>query len=903
MLNIASGMKVSLSAPLSFRSMLIGLLNSAVLLAGACHASPFLPVIHEATLARTDARPGDEFGLVLKLSNRGSEPSLLPAQVDVEIRSKGGTDSKSVGSGEPYPLTTMWTGDRSVTLGVPILLPADLKPAEYDVYVVFRTKFGRRVIPSVLGNTEASQESALIGHLSVVSEGSPAARPKTEKFGDIQTSVASKSDKPTKSILLTNGALSVRLAEQSPNIVEVGKSGGQTLTGPQAQRIPEFRFYRKSDDKWFSSLSSSNSSVIYTTKKEGDRVIYHAEIKVGSEIAFSCDLVFSIANQELRVGYENVRENDNYLFMEVGWPRLLEASTPETRLANGRFAGRLLNPATCTPGVITHEDTWYDPFSGALLYTPDILAAVLPVSPGDTISSSIASNGKPSAGVGAQLIHRIGSLDGKWDRWILAGGSSMLRVRFIERSDSMAAPLTWMDGARLLRRDLSDIRPPDYYKNSVLYKILMDIKKYPGIPDDKAVTTCQEAQEIIRQVGILSDNQKQIVYLTGAQHEGQDIKYPDMFTVNTQVGTYDELIDFMNSGREQNAVISFHSVLNEIYQDSPMWDENLVCRDPAGNLAVYTTHFVGGTNYSINYPYFVSHALQGFLDRLLSMYPIPSTYHIDVLSTRAHNIDFDPQHQCAPIDGYFGRLNMIQSFNIRGVDITSEGLTSWFIGKIGHAWLLRMDPFTSILGEEQIPLAAFIYHGHATYGYPSELNPLIGLLNGATFSLDLVPLDRMSYHWKGNTIEDALYLVNAPYQMLRDREMQGYERDGDTQRVSYDEDTFVEITVPGSLTRAYQGYQKDASGSFRVVLDGREVAKDFTAFVPGRMAGTYLAYSKFGGTVTYTTPAGWSEGKALVCQPLEKNPAKSAPKAEATLSNGSITLVLPAGVPVRISQP
>ena len=331
-----------------------------------------------------------------------------------------------------------------------------------------------------------------------------------------------------------------------------------------------------------------------------------------------------------------------------------------------------------------------------------------------------------------------------------------------------------------------------------------------------------------------------------------------------------------------------------------MWDDNVVCRDINGDLVVYG-HFSGGVGYWVNQDWFAGHGLQRFLDRLLLMYPISKTYHLDVLTTRASNVDFNPEHPCNWIAGYLGRLKQIESFNMRGLDVTSEGFMSWFVGKIGHAWLLRCDPMSSILGEEAIPFVPFIYHGHATYGQPSELNPLWGILYGTTCSVDLAP--RSPFLWKGNSLLDCLYLQNFPFQMLRQREITNYERHGDVRRVDYGVDSYVEVDVSDANLQPYQGYKPGDMGHFKIVVDGHEIAKDFTAFVSSpRSGGDYLAYSKLGGTVTYPLPKGWSHDGHLTIEALLRESDNNKFQAEAKIVEGNIVLTLPSSYPVRIRQ-
>lgn len=869
-------------------------------------ASPFEPVLCRAVLDKPEVAPGNDIGVTLTMYNAGDSPAQAPIVAAITVRKKGAAQPLFTVDIEPWPLATMWRHNETVEFGGPAFLALTTEPGEYEVVAALRDKTSGAAVPIRTQSARKKTDAVNIGTLKVLASGSPssAKAPQLTEFSPIPESAAAPPAGPSgETIALETPSARVLLDRQRPMIRQIGRGETGVLNGPRSENFPAFRFYRKKDGAWLSSLDSPAVKVSYSVSVDPTRVTYTAEVSSSGEKAFQCDLVFSLADNELRVGFQNLREQPGFLLTAITWPRILEARGNDARMVTGYRSGRLVDPNRCVPITLTHENSWIFPYPGGLVYTGGTLAAVTLVSPADTIVSSVGRDGGVvSAGFGTDFSVRA-TAPGPWERWLSEGGSSFIRIRILEKPEDRKTPLVWMDGARMLRDavEVQSMIPPPFYQNTVLYKILMDIKGYPGLPPGKPVTDINQAAEFVRQIQTLTDGYRQVVYLTGAQHEGQDSKYPDVFTMNKDVGTYEDLVKFMRSGESWGATISFHSSMNEVYRDSPMWNEDIVCRDINGNFMPYG-NYAGGTGYWINYDRWVNHGLQGFLDRLLFMYPISKTYHLDVMSTRPSNGDFNPEHPCNSMGGYLGRLKEVASFNLRGLDLTSEGFISWFAGRIGHAFLLRCDPYPSVIGDEEVPFVPFVYHGHATYGMPSELNPLIGILYGATFALDLYGIDPMPFHWKGNTLLDSLYLMNFPYQMLRQREIQDYTRAGDVRRVTYDADTYVEIEVPQSDFAPFGGYQKDAMGSFKVVIDGREIAKDFTAFVPSpRGDGGFLAYSKLGGSVTYAAPEGWNETATLKVTPLLEDAQQPPSQVEAKVSDGKITLTLPAAYPVRVS--
>lgn len=104
--------------------------------------------------------------------------------------------------------------------------------------------------------------------------------------------------------------------------------------------------------------------------------------------------------------------------------------------------------------------------------------------------------------------------------------------------------------------------------------------------------------------------------------------------------------------------------------------------------------------------------------------------------------------------------------------------------------------------------------------------------------------------------------------------------------MSYGPATFVEVD--------------DAASRYQVVVDGRLVARDFACCVPGRQAGTLLAYARAAGTRSWPAPVDCPDGTRLTAVELTAD----GPGATSTLvtDGGQVTLTLKAGVPVLVRR-
>jgi hypothetical protein len=423
----------------------------------------------------------------------------------------------------------------------------------------------------------------------------------------------------------------------------------------------------------------------------------------------------------------------------------------------------------------------------------------------------------------------------------------------------------------LLRADVT-ARPPQRYRGAVLYKIFCDS---PGARD---FTTFEQAADLVRRFGNLIDGAPQVAYLVGWQHQGHDTGYPDVFTINPRLGGRDALLAAMAAARQHNAVLSFHDNYDDAYEHSPAWQPQLVARDAAGGLTKGGV-WAGGQSYILSFGARGAAAAVGRVTRTLDAYPVRDSYHIDVLSAVPLRRDYNPATPASGAASVAGKTAVIRAFNERGVDVTSEGLTSPFVGVIGHAWHLMRRRDTAFAGEERIPLVPFIYAGHATWGgaKPTPDDVPDALLHGATFSADF------NHRTPAKQLTDSYYLLTVPHQLLRDREMTGWETEGSRRRVRYGLDTYVD--VDGAM--------------YQVVVDGRLMAADGTVMAPNWRGDAWLAYSRDGGPLSYPAPAGWTDGRRVTARKLTPDGVGEA--VPAAIEAGQLRLSMDAGSPVKLT--
>ena len=216
------------------------------------------------------------------------------------------------------------------------------------------------------------------------------------------------------------------------------------------------------------------------------------------------------------------------------------------------------------------------------------------------------------------------------------------------------------------------------------------------------------------------------------------------------------------------------------------------------------------------------------------------TYHLDTFGGCTYLYDANPKRPYTAAEIQEANFELVREFRRHGIDLTSETLSHVYVPWIGHVWAL-FNYAKTWEGEEWVPFANFIYHGAISWNSghggmpciawytktPSAEDTIVAAIiqgGGAAFEYTDVPMDN-------EFLLDILHLVQPPYQFLRNLKWTDYRRDGDTIRVVYaGKDNYIEASV--------------RDFSYRVVVDGVTIGKNFVTVYPGPRPGTLIAYSR-----------------------------------------------------------
>jgi hypothetical protein len=846
----------------------------------------FKPQLVRIELGSRQVAPGQSLGVVYWWNNAGTAAADDLYMVFVHPRLPGAPEDNVAypmfgGDFAPAPDTMHWMpGEVHRSRGV-IHIPDNAKPGVYDLLLgLYAKETGQRL---ALANPDivTADGRCRAASFEVVAAGqAPALAPLVVDLAPMppQPPTAKLLRDPARTVVIQSGALRVVLDATRATICRY-ESGDKALRAEFSDSEPSF-LIGKPSEKAYKVTGQKGVKVVYDAPKKASEseASYRAHITDGAAPAADCTLRFAVTGRTLAVSLQDVTEHPGYQFMSVTLPRL--ATTLKADRGNmvlPSFAGRLVSPATALPEAQEHYANWFTIRTCGAIVNPDMLATVDVPSQEDVLLSSVADVGadETAASLSARLTYRVRAA--KPELQFIAHRQTAVRLDF-----ATAAPdgtLSWTDAAKVLRSRIT-FTPPSIYRGAVLYKIFCDT------PGAKTYTTFDQASDLVRKLHNLTDGMPQIAYLVGWQHRGHDTGYPDVFTVNERLGGYAKLCQVMKEAEKYNAVISFHDNYDDAYKDSPAWSDDIMARDDNGEIMKGGV-WAGGQSYIISYAAFLNHGGLERVRRTLRMFPIRKSYHIDVLSAAPERRDWNPAHPVSADEMAEARRAIIHEFNKAGVDVTSEGFTGPMLGTIGHAWHIWRRRDTVYSGDTPIPFIPFIYHGHATSGGGVDVNSpadyMDVLLYGNTFSNDYTRETPLSY------ITDQVFLVSAPFQALREREMQRYEAKGTRRTIWYGDDTYVRVDEAAG-----------PHGSFDVVVDGDVIARDYNILVPATRAGAYLCYSKAGGEVRMPLPKALRGATTLTATMLTAE-GRGAP-VPCQVEGTNLILTLPAQQPAEIHR-
>ena len=639
----------------------------------------------------------------------------------------------------------------------------------------------------------------------------------------------------------------------------------------------------------FATVGVKASSV----NASGAEATFRFKAQHEGETAATFAIRYALEGGTVYVTMLDIEEVDGYELIEVAAPRLATVSEQDggSWLAHGDDGGNVVELAKAAVGHLRANTFWGKVAASlpVVMIGTDKAICVQEVT-AYMDGTELAVAGEPGhrlASLGTIKRHRVnGSLCYNMNTGsgtprncgnsttpnLLIEETPVCRLDFIGDFDGDGR-VDWVDGAKLVRRRMPGI-PTHFYDDKFTYAIHCDEPtwKKPG-------ATFEQAEQLIRDVALLTDNMPQIAHLWGWQFRGKDTGYPAVTEVDERIGGYEGLMRLMEEARKYNCVATLSDNYDDAYKSSPAWDPAIIARRPDGQLWE-SRNWTGENSYVLGMAKFMAGPGIDRVDYTCKRYRLRDTIHVDVLSYFSIRNDWDRELPASGIKNLKeGRYKVLERFASHGVDVSSESLRYAFIGKVSSFWYAQgpaPDPF----GGDPIPLLAMIYRKSALWGQSGKskgpLDALLKMLfyNGAVHLWHTAEVDR-------RMITDLIFINTLPWQKVRALNIEKFRRKGERTTLYLEHDSVIDLDWKAQ--------------KYSVSLNGVEIARDGSTFCPlddGRIA----FYSLEPRELSAPLPEDWKAGEVAAIGLDLHRPEE----LHADVNEGRVKVAVPARQPVMI---
>jgi hypothetical protein len=823
----------------------------------------FRPAIARVDLDRLQAAPGGTIrATYVFLAN---EPADRQLTVFVHLIPLG-EGFQFGGDFLPSLPTSSWPAGAFVCEQHPIPIPPTAEPGRYRVALGLYDRYNGPRIALANDDRDLGDQRYAVGEVEVVPAGAEPP-PKPTRFEVLPVDESRLCDRarmrrkePTDPIVLRSKELTVLLDRRDAVPFAYELPDGARLLGEPSGLRPTVVLSRSTPR---ATVARETCAASVKASQTEARFLFATEHEGAPAAQFT--LCYLLSANVLTVTLEDIAQPAGHHLIEVRLPALasVRAADGAAWLAYSGRGGQLVDIAPARSGELRWTTNWDYPAPIALLGSGKALAVLDVPSYLDTTEVSVFGD-DPSLRVATLGTTKVVNVPGGPTTPDLpANQQSICHLTILGGGD-------WLAGVNAVRRNLPRQRL-GYYDERFVYKIFCDM------PGAQGFTTFEEAGKLTRDFAALTGNWPQVAYLVGWQYEGHDTGYPAIDVVNARLGGRDGLMKLMQEARAWNCTISMHDNYDDAYPESPAWDENVIARGIDGELMKGGV-WAGGQSYIIG---MAAYAAGPGLERVRTTcerYRLRDTYHIDVLSAAPLRDDWNPAHPAGAVANLRGKWAIVDEFARHGVDVTSEGMSWPFIGKLSYFWNSPRGRADTFGCEQTIPLIAALYREAASWGGLNADGAGVqeSLFYNCGFSCDLnKDTDRT---W----LADSFYLLQVPWFRLHKKPLQSFHREEDKTVLGFGEGMSAEIDWQ--------------TGSYRVTENGAEIARDGATFC--RLGESRLAfYSRTAQELTAPLPAGWKVDR-VVAQALSVG--RPPEPVVASVDEGQVHVQVEARKPVLV---
>ena len=576
----------------------------------------------------------------------------------------------------------------------------------------------------------------------------------------------------------------------------------------------------------------------------------------GSSPAAAFTIRYVLTGATLRVEMDAIEETAPFQLIEAALPSLatVRESDSGAWLAHGDQGGSLTMLSAAKAGSLPLNRFWGS-VQGTLpvVMVGDAQALCVQETTSYMDGTTLTVTGNPGsrrACLGTIQVHRVNGsacYDLNLERGaprncgnqntpnLLVEQPPSCRLDFMEVTGNPAK--AWIAAGQLIRSRMPAI-PTHFYDDKYVYGIHCDEPLFPS-----PSATFEQCHDIVARVAALTDHAPQVVHLWGWQFRGKDTGYPAVNVVDERIGGYDGMMHLMEQGPALNAIITLADNYDDAYRSSPAWNEAYIARRPDGQLW-QSRSWTGEKSYILGLAKYMAGPGPERVRYTCERYRLHHTTHVDVLSYYSIRNDWDPEHPASGIRNLFdGRYKVLHDFAAHGVDVSSEALRYPMMGHISCFWYLT-GPAPCPFGGSSIPLVPLIYGKSAVWGLSGPeargddakvrvLQRFYGACPHGTCRADTADA----------VFTDAFYLGMVPFFILRGRNLEDFERNGDDTRIHLEGGAAIESNLEAK--------------TLSITLGESEILRDDAVFCP--LFGEKIAcYAITPRTVTAGLPRSWN---------------------------------------------
>lgn len=542
---------------------------------------------------------------------------------------------------------------------------------------------------------------------------------------------------------------------------------------------------------------------VETIRKQEDRLLVTFSVSWEQQPAAAVSLSFAAEESGFSFAWEGAEERDGYALLEITVPALVFSAPEEhAQFLHGEHRGGYL--ADLDTMDENAEIRGEDRFGGY----PN--ASVLPVLclfrertmcvmevQGYVCRTLLDARKEVGISLGVTAPWRIRGGEKTPD--LLANQREIVRVDF-SGAEPGREKADWMDAARLIRARYAPF-PDAFFDDKFVYIIQNQLGR------KETELTFEQTEELIARISHLIGGNPHVAFLTGWSQGGHDTSYPNVYTMNPNLGTPEAFQALKRRGKEDyHCTVSLNDNFDDMYRNEytdGWFRETYVARTRDNELETFETWNGVDLSYITAMHRYMQPGEDGEkrIRHHGEVHRLSGAILIDALSWWSIRNDFNPDAPASAVENLRAKFRILETFyRTYGIHVCSELVRYPFFGKLRLAF--DNGVCYDAPSDHDVPFLREVLRGVMVYG---------GKGGDALDVADLLYHNAAKHPWfrRGETarrITDIYYLNYVPWFLLHRLAVTGYRVENGVYRIHLEHAAEIGIdTAAGNWYASYEG--------------------------------------------------------------------------------------------------